>query len=284
MRNSAAAPRRTGRHGLGGPLSWCVDVWRQRSLLIRLVNQDIAARYGDSVLGSIWVVAQPLLSLAVYSLVFLVVFAPRSSARDMTPTAYVLELFCGIVLFGVFAESTLRAPLMITSKPGLVKKVVFPVELLPASAFGTAAVLGAPGLVLLVVGVLVAEGRVSPTIWLLPAAVAPLVPLSLGLAWFLASLGVYLRDTQHVVRALVQLGFFLTPVVWSIDLLPQPWMRTIAMANPLAVVVESSREALIRGGTLPWDWLGGATVFALVVCVAGRWWFERTRGGFGDVL
>ena len=267
--------------GSGRPVA---SLWANRKLIAQLVRRELATRYADSVFGLVWACIQPVMSLAVYSVVFLLIFTPRAAGEGTGPTRYVMELFCGIVLFGVFSETVQRAPQVIVSKPSLVKKIRFPVELLPVEAFGTAAVLGLPGLAILLIALLAVEGRVSTTAWLFPLALVPMSLFVLGLGWFLSSLGVYLRDTGHFVRVALHFGIFLTPVVWSLDLLPADWMRTVVMLNPMAVVIETARDTLIRGDQPRWVWLGISTAVGGLVFAAGRWWFARTRDGMGDVV
>lgn len=253
-------------------------------MIWQLVSQQISARYKQSVLGAVWAVINPLLTLMVYAFVFLVVFRPRVETGASDSTTYVLSLFGGIILFGVFSEVVSLSPMMIVNRPSLVKKVVFPIEVLPVVAFGTAAVFGIIGLGLLLIASLIFGVGLGFKALLLPIVLLPLYPMSVGLGWLLASTGAYVRDTQHVVRALLQLMFFLTPIVWTLDVLPSEKIRTLVMLNPIAVVVESARSLVLLNESPNWYWVVYAMVFALMVYVLGRWWFERTRGGFADVV
>jgi len=258
--------------------------WSNRQLIRQLIEQEVSAHYKQSVLGILWAVVNPLLTLLVYAFVFLVIFRPRVIDDSSDSLGYVLNLYCGIIFFGVFSEVVSRAPLLIVSRPSLVKKVVFPIEVLPVVAFGTSAVFAVIGAALLLIAVFVSTGTVSVTLWLLPVALPPLYFFTVGLGWLLSSLGAYLRDTQHFTRALVQLFFFLTPVVWMMDLLPNESLRFLVLVNPLAVVIEVARDVMIDGQYPSWTWLGIAYAESIVVYILGRKWFERTRGGFCDVV
>jgi len=259
-------------------------VWSKRLLIKQLIEQEVSARYKESVLGLLWAVVNPLLTLLVYAFVFLVIFRPRVIDDSSDSLGYVLNLYCGIIFFGVFSEVVSRAPSLIVSRPSLVKKVIFPVEVLPVVAFGTSAVFAVIGAVLLLIAVFLSNGVVSGTLWLLPFVLLPLYFFTVGLGWVLSSLGAYLRDTQHFTRAFIQLFFFLTPVVWTMDLLPNESLRLLVLVNPVAVVIESARDVVIDGQFPSWAWLGIAFVESMAVYILGRRWFERTRGGFCDVV
>lgn len=259
-----------------------VSPWRRRTLLANLAGRELSQRYKGSALGLLWALAGPLLQLAVYAAVFGWLLAPRfgeTGGRAM----YVLELFCGILVFGVFAEVASRAPTLVMDKQSLVTKVAFPLELLPLVAFWAALVPAVLGMVLLVGGVWYVTGRVPWTAPLVVLALVPLVLLTTGLSWILSAVGVYVRDTQHAIRSAVQLLFFLTPVVWSVSMLPEG-MRFWVMLNPLAQVVEWSRGVLIHGTVPdPAAW-GVVTAGCLAVCLVGAWCFQTLRRGFADVV
>jgi len=259
------------------------QLWRHRGLTTRLIEREVQQRYRGSVLGLLWTMVHPLLSLAVYTFVFTVIFQPRTATGTITRTEYVVRLFCGIVVYGLFAETAARAPGLIVSKPNFVKQVVFPLEILPVVSLGTALVSFGAGVLIVLIAAGVLLHSFSTTLWLLPVVLLPLLALALGMGWFLASLGVFLRDTQHVVRAAVQLLFFLTPIVWTVDLIGEHW-RPLVNLNPLAVVVGASREVLIYGHYPHWGQWGMAMGVSLAILMAGYAWFAKTRKGFADVL
>ncbi|TVQ61735.1 MAG: ABC transporter permease [Phycisphaerales bacterium] len=274
---SRPAPRR--------PVAWLEPVlapWKRRVLLANLSGRELSQRYKGSALGLLWALAGPLLQLAVYAVVFGWLLSARfGDAGDRA--MYVLELFCGILLFGIFAEVISRAPTLVMDKQSLVTKVAFPLELLPLVAFWAALVPAVLGMGLLVGGVWYVTGRVP---WTAPLVVLPLIPLLLlttGLSWILSAVGVYVRDTQHAIRSAVQLLFFLTPVVWPISMLSDE-MRFWVMLNPMAQVVEWSRAVLIHGTIPDAGALLVLTVACLAVCLVGSWCFQVLRRGFADVV
>lgn len=261
---------------------------RRRDLTRQLAWRAFTSRYKGSWLGLGWSLLYPLLLLAIYTLVFGFIFGgrwARMSERD--PVEYALALFCGLVPFTFFSECVTRAPGIVVAVPNYVKKVVFPLEVLPVAEVLAALAHMAISLGLLVAGtaVFLGPGRLDWTLALLPLAVVPLVALVLGLTWFLASLGVFVRDIGPTVILLSQAMLFLTPVFYEIDnpQIPGP-MRQAMRLNPLAPIVESFRRAVLWGEAPPWAALGAAWAVAAVVLVAGYAWFLKSRRAFSDVL
>ncbi len=286
MSTTIVEPGRASRAGALAyldPLRAVGELWRERELVAQLTKRELVQTWRESVLGAAWAVLQPILTLSVYSFVFLVLFEPRRSSPGQGPFDFVIELFCGLLVYWAFAETIARAPTLIVSRPNLVKNVVFPLEVLPVTVLGAALVQMVVGMLVLLVVVGVGRGSVSATLWALPLVILPLVIGTLGLAWILASLGVFLRDVQQGIRVGLQLFLYLTPVVWRIQWIPEKW-RPLALANPMAPIVESARAVLIRGELPAWGGLAWSSGVALVLFVAGRAWFAKTRWGFADVV
>jgi len=256
------------------------SAFEHRQLLKALVIREVHTTYRSSLLGAAWLVLQPLLSLAVYAAVF---------GRDGS-MQFVSDLFAGMIIYGAFAETTGRAAQLVLARPNYVTKVAFPLEVLP---WPVAAQTALNALISTAILVLLYTTFVAAPAW--TAILLPLVlvaPLLLGLAfgWALAAIGVYVRDTDQIVRVGLHLLFFLCPIVWTFDRINNPTMQTVLSCNPLAIMIEGMRSAL--SGTapmLPASW-PAVLPFALVVAfavltsaVAYRL-FQRLRGGFADVL
>lgn len=195
---------------------------------------------------------------------------------------FALTLFAGLIVFNLFAEMATRAPGLVAANPNYVKKVVFPLELLPAAALGTALFHALASFAVLLAA-LAASGRLGLWALALPLALAPLCLFLLGLGWLLASLGVFLRDIGQAAGMAVAALLFLSPVFYPAEALPVAW-RGWLYANPLTLPIEAARDLLIwnrppRGGALA---LYGAAAAAFAW--AGHAWFERTKKGFADVL
>ncbi|MBS0455866.1 MAG: ABC transporter permease [Proteobacteria bacterium] len=258
-----------------------------RRLIWQLARRDVQGRYRGSILGLAWSLVTPLLLLAVYTFVFAVVFGARWAGPGQVPAGghagFAVIAFAGLVLFNLFAEGFNRAPGLILGNVNFVKRVVFPLEVLPVVALLAAlfhvcvALLAWAALAIFVLHGLPA------TALLLPLVLAPLLLGTLGLMWVLASLGVYARDIGQVTGIVATVLLFLSPIFYPLAAVPEPY-RTLMAVNPLSVLVEAARAVLIFGNApdwiaLAWCWIGG---FALAC--AGWWWFQKTRAGFADVL
>ena len=265
------------------PVAIIRGLFRRRDLIRQLTVRDLEQSWRGSFLGAAWTLLQPLLTFAVYALVFTVLFAPRRGPEGQDSLAYVLHLFCGLIVFWVFSDTVSRAPTLILGQPGYVKNVVFPLEVLPVTAFLSSLVNFVGGLVILLVSVGLAEQRLSATLWLLPLVLLPLFLGTLGVAWFLAALGVFVRDAVRAVTVGMQFVLYLSPVIWRVDWVPEK-LRPLAMINPFTPVLEGARAVLIEGGTPSWLGLSLSALFGLAVFLMGHAWFSRARWGIADAL
>lgn len=257
----------------------------QRHLLWQLARRDIAGRYRGSFGGLAWSLITPILLLAIYLFVFGYVFNPRH-APGSSPGGIVefgLSLFCGVLVHSMFAECLVRAPVVITSQPSYVKKIVFPLELLPLVTVCSALFHLLVALAVLLLGVVLLFRVPGGHALALPLVLAPLVLMSAGVAWLTASLGVFLRDIGQLTGLLATVLMFLSPVFYPVQALPADW-RWLALVSPLTVPIEGLRELLLHDRMPPSAALTAYWVVALAVCWLGWAWFARTRKGFADVL
>ncbi len=269
---------------LVNPLVMATHIWRQRDLITQLVRRDVGQRYRGSYLGILWSFITPLFMLAIYTVVFALIFKTQwRTDRETSTLEFALILFAGLAAFNLFSEVANRAPFLILQVPNYVKKVVFPLEVLPIVSVGSALVNAMITIVLVLIGNIILLGHVSSTLWLLPFMFVPLLLLALGLGWLLASLGVYIRDIGQAVGILVQMLFFTSGVFFSASTVPEP-IRTALLINPLAFILNAFRQTLLWGevpdmGTwLAYTLIGGA------ITLLGYAWFMRTKKGFADVL
>ena len=222
--------------------------------------------------------------LVIYTFVFSVVFKARwGIGADESKTDFAILLFVGLIVHGLFAEVVNRAPGLILGNVNFVKRVVFPLEVLPVVTAGAALFHAVISLFILLGAVLMISGSIPWTAVLFPLVLLPLLMLTLGAAWVLASLGVFMRDVGQVVGLLTTILLFLSPVFFPITAVPEffrPWMQ----ANPLTFAIEQSREVLIFGQTLAWQEWSLYTVATGVFAWVGYAWFQKTRKGFADVL
>ena len=266
------------------PLSLLRSLWRNRQLIAQMTRREVVGRYRGSVLGIAWSFFNPLLMLVIYTFVFSVIFKARwGIGVQESKIDFAIMLFIGMIIHGLFAECINRAPGIIISNVNYVKKVVFPLEILSWVAFGSALFHAAVSLVVLIVAQLIFRGHIPFTALLFPVVMLPLIFATIGLAWFLSSLGVFMRDIGQITGIITTVLLFISGVFFPISTLPEPY-RTWVVLNPLAVIIEEGRNVLILGN-LP-DPVAWCVMMALGLFTAwaGYAWFQKTRKGFADVL
>ena len=265
-------------------LALVLSLWRNRQLIAQMTRREVAGRYKGSALGLAWSFFNPVFMLVVYTFVFSVVFKARWGVGvEETKTQFAVVLFVGLIVHGLFAEVLNRAPGLILGNVNYVKKVVFPLEILPAVSMGAALFHSLVSLLVLFIAFVIFNGYLHWTAIFTPLVLLPLVIFTLGLAWILASLGVFIRDVGQTIGMLTTVVLFVSPVFFPVTALPErfrPWM----MANPLTFIIEQAREVLIWGHLPNWAGLGLYTLVATAVAWAGYGWFQKTRKGFADVL
>ncbi|MBN1663341.1 MAG: ABC transporter permease [Deltaproteobacteria bacterium] len=260
------------------------NLWHNRSLMAVLVKREIIGRYKGSVLGLLWSFLNPLLMLVIYTFVFSVIFKSRWSINvDEPKTQFAIVLFVGMIVHGLFADVINRAPLLITSNVNYVKKVVFPLDILPSVTIGAALFHSLVSLVVLLVAFVIFNSYLNWTAIFIPLVLLPLIILTHGIALMLASLGVFFRDLGQTTGIITMIMLFYAPIFYPVTALPAPF-RPWIMANPLTFIIEQARDVLIWGRLPDWTGLGLYTLVALGVAWAGYAWFQKTRKGFADVL
>jgi lipopolysaccharide transport system permease protein len=249
-------------------------------LLLRLARRDLETRYRGSVFGALWVVLQPLIMLAVFTFVFTVVFPSRWGGGTGN---FALLLYAGLVVYALFSEVVLRSATLFLENASYVKKVVFPLEVLPWVSALVAAVNAIVGAALLIGAYLLFFGLPAATALLAPVVIAPLIVLSVGLSFVVASLGVFIRDLRQIVPVLSQALMFFGPVLYPASALPE-WIRPWLFLNPVTLIIEELRAVLFDGRSPDWPALGLYGLVALVVLLLGYALFRRLRPAFADVM
>ncbi|NYT24356.1 ABC transporter permease [Alcaligenaceae bacterium] len=258
------------------------SLWQQRSLLLAMTVRDIGGRYKGSAIGLAWSMAIPLLMLLVYTAVFGGIFKARWGGSGSTMD-FSLQLFCGLLLHGMVAECLLRSPQKLIEHASYVKKVVFPLEILPVTGVGGALFHAVISLLLLLLVVLVLRGGLPITVLAVPVVLLSLLLFCLGISWFLAAITVYLRDVTQLTGLLATLLLFLSPIFYPIEMIPEAFRGLMAF-NPLTVPVEQLRLVVLSAQWPQWPVLGLHGLASLVVAWLGYAWFQKTRKGFADVL
>jgi lipopolysaccharide transport system permease protein len=222
--------------------------------------------------------------LIIYTFVFRVAFnAKWGDQYDNSPGDFALILFIGLIVFSLFSESAIKAPTLITGNVNFVKKIVFPLEVLPVVNVGAAIFHGFVSTLVWFIGYVLIDGVPPATAFFLPLIIAPLVFLTLGLGWFLASLGVYLRDVSQVIGAACQALLFMSPIFYPVSALPEQY-QWIFMINPLTIIIEQARTCILVGDLPDFYTLVSIYILTSLVAWVGYVWFQKTRKGFADVL
>jgi len=257
---------------------------QHRDLILQMAKREVVGRYKGSIMGLAWSFFNPILMLTVYSFVFSVVFKARWGIdEEESKTYFAVVLFVGMIVHGLLAEVLNRAPGVIVGNVNYVKKVVFPLEILPVISMGAALFHNLISLVVLLIALIILDGSLHWTVALIPLVLLPLVILTLGLAWMLASLGVFIRDIGQTIGIITTVMLFMAPVFFPLSALPEKY-HPLIMANPLTFIIEQAREVLIFGHLPDWFGLGLYMLVASVIAWSGFAWFQKSRKGFADVL
>lgn len=260
------------------------QLWSNRRLALRMVRRDVVGRYKGSALGLAWSFFNPVIMLLVYTFVFTVVFKARWGIQaEGGRSEFALQLFAGLIVHGILADMLNRAPSLILGNVSYVKKVVFPLAVLPLVPLGSALFHGAISLGVLVAAQLLLTGSMSATLWLAPVVLLPLVTLTLGVGWLLASLGVYLRDIGQTMGLLATILLFMSPIFYPLSALPEN-LQPFILLNPLTFIIEQFRIVALMGGWPNWAGLVVYMAMAMAAAWLGFAWFQKTRKGFADVI
>ena len=240
------------------------SIWNHRSLIKQMAWREVVGRSKGSIFGLAWSFFNPLMMLAVYTFVFSVVFKARWGIEVSEGKAdFALILFVGLIIHALLSEVLNRAPTLVS---------------LGVALFNTAI-----SFLVFLVASLALNGLPSWTIIYTPLTLLPLLPLTLGLGWLLASLGVYLRDIGQLIGIISMVLLFLAPVFYPLKALPEAY-QSFLYINPLTYPIEQTRAVIIFGDMPNWVGLGVYTIISVLTCWVGFWWFQRTRRGFADVL
>lgn len=256
---------------------------RHRDLILQLAKREVIGRYRGSVMGVLWSLVHPLLMLGVYTFVFHVILSAPGDTHADTSVEFATKLFAGLIVYWVFAECVNRAPGLVVNNANFVKKVVFPLEILPWVSLAAALFHAGVSVVVLLLFYGLIHLSLHWTIVLFPALLFPLMLFALGVSWFLAAVAVFVRDIGQVIGILTSLMLFLSPVFYPMSAIPESY-RAFLYLNPLTLVVEQARNVLIGGEPPSWQGFGIYLLCSVLVAWLGLYWFQKTRKGFADVL
>jgi lipopolysaccharide transport system permease protein len=255
---------------------------RQWELVLSLARRELMARYKGSVLGVMWALLTPVVMIVIFTFIFAGVFGARFGA-SLSPWDYAIYLFCGLLPWNMFQETLITSATTVVSHANLVKRVVFPLETLPIAQ--ALAALGNQlfGTIALLVAIVLIRHELHLTVVWLPALLLPQLVATLGAAWLIASLGVFLRDIAQGISLFLMAWMYLTPILYPESIIPERY-RFYVNINPFTPLVRSYRRILIEGAGPDWMGLAYFSVFAVVLFLFGYWWFAKSRKNFADVI
>ena len=260
--------------------------WAKLDLLRILVRRDLEARYKGSVLGNLWPLLNQLSQLLIYTYVFSIVLKVKLPLQGLPANnlTFGLWLFAGLLPWTAFIGGFLAAAGSVISQPNLVKKVVFPLMLLPLVPVCSTFVESSLGLMVLILLVGITSQVVHATLWLLPLVWVPQLLLTAGLGYLAAGFTVFLRDVPQTLAVLVNLWFYVTPIIYPATMIPEAWRAWIFWLNPMTAIVEVYRDLVLVGEVKHWGEWGVASLLSLLVFYAGLKIYRRLRPAFADVL
>lgn len=272
---------------IASPAAIIRSVYAKRDLLLQITKRNIEADFKGSYLGIAWTVVEPLLTLAIYGLVFGMFLGARFVGDNPeSGFEFAIALFLGLTVFNLFADALNRAPSSIASVPNYVKKVVFPVELLPLSVVLASAVRFLVSLMLLVIVLAISGKWLAQSALLLPVVMLPVFVMSVGMAWILAALGVFIRDVGKIMRLATLVLLYGSAIFYPPQLIESAsgWVWSILQWNPVLLAVDMARRALLWDMGLSVDKLIYLYVLALLIFVVGYALFMVLRPAFSDVV
>src|SRR5215207_5319477 len=251
-------------------------------LIFSFTKRELLGRYKGSALGIAWAVLTPVVMIAIFTFIFAGIFGARFGASH-SHWDYALYLFCGLLPWTMFQESVQQSSNTIVANANLVKRVVFPLETLPAAQVFAAWGNQLFATIALLIAILTVRQNLQLTALWLPLLLIPQLLFALGAAWLIASLGVFLRDIAQGITLLLMAWMYLTPIIYPESIVPERF-RWFTNINPFTPLVRSYRRIFLQGAAPDWSGLAYFAVFALIVFLFGYWWFARTRKGFADVV
>lgn len=270
---------------LGSIIGLINTSYLHRNLIYVLAKRDINGRYKGALMGTAWTLITPLLSLTIYTLVFSEIFRVRwnNANTNTSKIEFALIVFSGMIVFSFFSEIITRSTVIITSNINYVKKVVFPLEILPIVLLLEVGFHALTSLVILITLIIFTDAGSVKHFYLIPILFLPLIFICLGLSFFLASIGVYVRDINQAINSITSILMFLTPIFFPLSAVPKSFQHLIEL-NPLTYIIETLRNLLFFDFTLNINSFLTYSLFSLLILKSGYYFFQKTRKGFSDVL
>lgn len=266
------------------PVALLTSLSKNRSLILALTKREILGRYRGSTFGLAWSFFNPLLMLAIYTFFFSFVLKAKWGGSSVgSPANFAIILFVGLIVHGMFSECITRAPTLISGNVNFVKKVVFPLEIFPWVVLLSALFHMLVSMLVLWIMMVCFKEPIPWTILFLPVVFAPFILMTIGVTWFLAAIGVFLKDVGQLMSFASSILLFLSPIFYPLASLPES-LQTVAFLNPLTLIVEQTRQIGLFGHLPDFLGLGLYSLISLLVAYMGFWIFQRLRKDFADVL
>ena len=252
-------------------------------LLSNMTITDIKKRFQGSILGIFWAVIAPLIMLVIYTVIFSEVFSIKWNSDTSNKFEFAMMLFCGLCMYNMFSTVLGRSVGLIEQNKNFVKKVVFPIEILPVTITLSALFDCVISIIVLIAATFILTSNITITILQVPVILLPHIVFCLGIAYFFSALSVYVKDMANFISILITVCMYASPVFFPLSALPEKF-RFFIMLNPMTYGMENMRLAVIHGEVLNFEYYLISVVSAVTFHLAGKWVFNKAKRGFADLL
>jgi lipopolysaccharide transport system permease protein len=259
------------------------DIWRQRELFRAILTRELQVRFRGSVFGWAWAILSPLVMLSIYTLVFAGALKVGGSHSDGGRFDYAFSIFVGLVVFSFFSEIAYRAPLLLAEHKHIIRRSIFPPQILAWIAVARGGVYMLIALGVLLAGQLLINQSIHWSWLALPFILLPLCLSLLGIVWILSTIGALTSDLNHLIISIIPVAMFATPVFYEAGNVPEAW-RWVLYLNPLTSIIEMMRTVILRGEWPDMLTYAASLVAALVLFYAGRTLFMRKKTILVDII
>lgn len=261
------------------------DLYKYRVLIQNLVNRELKARYRGTLLGFLWSFLNPLLLMIIYTIVFGLIIGPRDPAFDGSPWLYALFLFCGVLPWVWFSSSSLESSNVLMIQGNLIKKILFPAEVLPIVVVTSNLVHFLIGLPILFIFVPIMGKSFTPYMFFLPLVIFVQFVFSLGFCFLVSSLTVHFRDIKDILANLLTFWFFASPIIYPLtfsSIQKSKFLQICLDLNPMTHIMQGYQNCIFFGELIRWRRLGVTFLFALFLFFLGFYIFDKLRDSFPE--
>jgi lipopolysaccharide transport system permease protein len=265
-------------------LNTLIKFFKQRDLIIQFTKRELEIRHKGSLLGHLWAILSPSMMLGLYLFIFGVIFGGRFGILPNEDFFdYALALFLGLSFFNVIAEAITTSPLLIISQPNFVKKVVFPLEIIPLTKIAASLYYSFLSVALCILLAPFTHGGLHASAFALPLLMLPLAMIALGISWALSAIGVFIRDINHLTGFIATATMYASAIVYSPTKVPMK-IWSILKLNPLLLVIDQARHIILWNSTLDYFSLIYIYVISLIILIGGYIIFKYLRPYFAELI